>query len=191
MIGGNLTAEFGTVEMPVIIEDPKFPGMNAFPVEFTFRDQFTIVGPAGTTKGATARAAPNYSRDHLRVIMRLDTGKMDLTNPSFARLAPQFRADNDFRSSGPDSTAKGGCFTRPSDMRTTRWTMSASRRCTWARWSGCWGWWMSMSRPGLFRATKRRISDHPAGGERKNPEARRQLASTNLVAGFCCKCVLN
>jgi type 1 glutamine amidotransferase len=96
MIGGNLTAEFGSLEMPIIVEDPKFPGMDSFPVEFKFRDQFTIVGPAGTEKGATARAAPNYSRNHLRVIMRLDTGKMDLANPSFARLAPQFRADNDF-----------------------------------------------------------------------------------------------
>lgn len=96
MIGGNLTAEFGSLEMPIIVEDPKFPGMDAFPREFKFKDQFTIVGPAGTTKGATARDVPNYSRDHLRVIMRLDAAKMDLASQTFARLAPQFRADNDF-----------------------------------------------------------------------------------------------
>ena len=95
MIGGNLTAEFGSLEMPIIVEDQRFPGMDAFPREFKFKDQFTIVGPIGS-KGATARAAPNYSRDKLRVLMRLDAGKLDLASPSFARLAPQFRADNDF-----------------------------------------------------------------------------------------------
>src|SRR5690349_4807068 len=47
MIGGNLTAEFSTLEMPIIVEDPKFPGMDAFPAEFKFKDQFTIVGPIG------------------------------------------------------------------------------------------------------------------------------------------------
>ena len=96
MIGGNLTAEFGSLEMPIVIEDPKFPGMDAFPREFKFKDQFTIVGPIGSVKGQTARAAPNYSRDNLRVIMRLDASKMDLASAGFARLAPQFRADNDF-----------------------------------------------------------------------------------------------
>jgi type 1 glutamine amidotransferase len=95
MIGGNLTAEFTSLEMPIIVEDPKFPGMDAFPREFKFRDQFTIVGPADS-RGATARAAPNYSRDRVRVIMRLDASKIDEANPAWARVAAEFRADHDF-----------------------------------------------------------------------------------------------
>jgi type 1 glutamine amidotransferase len=95
MIGGNLTAEFSTVDMPIIVEDPKFPGMDAFPHEFTFKDQFTIVGPIGH-KGSTARDSPNFSRDNVRVIMKLDGSKIDPNNPAYARLAPEFREDNDF-----------------------------------------------------------------------------------------------
>jgi type 1 glutamine amidotransferase len=109
MIGGNLTAEFSTLDMPIIVEDPKFPGMDAFPREFKFKDQFTIVGPK-EGKGATARAAPNYSRDKLRVIMRLDASKLDLASPSYARLAPQFRADNDFPIVWAKSYGKGRVF---------------------------------------------------------------------------------
>ena len=95
MIGGNLTAEFTSLEMPIIVEDPKFPGMDAFPREFTFRDQFTILGPIGS-KGATARAAPNYSRDKVRVIMRMDGTKIDRNNPAYAKVSAEFREDNDF-----------------------------------------------------------------------------------------------
>ena len=95
MIGGNLTAEFGSLEMPIIVEDPKFPGMDAFPGEFKFKDQFTIVGPA-EGKGPTARTAPNYSRDKVRVIMRLDGSKIDYANPDYARVSGEFRTDRDF-----------------------------------------------------------------------------------------------
>jgi uncharacterized protein len=95
MIGGNLTAEFSSLEMPILVEDPKFPGMDAFAREFTFRDQFTLVGPMGR-RGANARTSPNYSRDKVRVLMRLDGSKIDKSNPAIARLAPEFREDNDF-----------------------------------------------------------------------------------------------
>lgn len=95
MIGGNLTAEFGSLEMPIVVEDPKFPGMDAFPREFTFRDQFTIVGPM-SGRGATARAAPNFSRGKVRVLMKLDGSKIDRSNPAYARLVAEFREDNDF-----------------------------------------------------------------------------------------------
>jgi len=81
---GHLTAEFASLEMSIIVENPKFPGMD------------TIVRPAGTAKGATARAAPNYSRDHLRVMMRLDAGKMDLGNPALPDLCRNSARTNDF-----------------------------------------------------------------------------------------------
>ena len=83
MIGGNLVSEFTTLDMPVMLEDPSFPGMDAFPPTFTFRDQFTIVGP-------------NYSRDKNHVLMSLDGSKIDRSNPSVARVASRFREDGDF-----------------------------------------------------------------------------------------------
>ena len=83
MIGGNLVSEFTTLDMPVMLEDPGFPGMDAFPSTFTFKDQFTIVGP-------------NYSRDRNHVIMSLDGSKIDRSNPSVARVSSRFREDGDF-----------------------------------------------------------------------------------------------
>jgi hypothetical protein len=64
MIGGNLVSEFPTTDLPVILEDPKFPGVDGFPSAFWFRDQFTVTGP-------------NFSRDVDHVIMRLDASKLD------------------------------------------------------------------------------------------------------------------
>ena len=83
MIGGNLVSEFTTLDMPVILEDRSFPGMDAFPSTFTFKDQFTIVGP-------------NYSRDKNHVIRSLDGSKIDRSNPSVARVSARFREDGDF-----------------------------------------------------------------------------------------------
>ncbi len=73
MIGGNLVGEFPTASMPIILEDPKFPGVQGFPHEFRFKDQFTLVGP-------------NYSRDIDHVIMRMDPSKFEAT---FAALRPE------------------------------------------------------------------------------------------------------
>jgi type 1 glutamine amidotransferase len=64
MIGGNLISEFPTTDLPVVLEDPKFPGVDGFARTFWFRDQFTVVGS-------------NFSRDVSHVIMRLDAKKLD------------------------------------------------------------------------------------------------------------------
>jgi type 1 glutamine amidotransferase len=64
MIGGNLVSEFPTTDLPVILEDPKFPGVDGFSPTFWYRDQFTVVGP-------------NFSREVDHVIMRLDATKLD------------------------------------------------------------------------------------------------------------------
>jgi hypothetical protein len=64
MIGGNLVSEFPTTDLPVILEDPKFPGVDGFPAAFWYRDQFTVTGP-------------NFSREVDHVIMRLDASKLD------------------------------------------------------------------------------------------------------------------
>jgi uncharacterized protein len=92
MIGGNLVSEFPTTDLPVILEDPKFPGVDGFPATFWYRDQFTVVGP-------------NFSRDVDHVIMRLDASKLDeaqtrQANPEraqqgFQRAAAARRPDGD------------------------------------------------------------------------------------------------
>jgi uncharacterized protein len=72
MIGGNLIGEFPSAEMHIVVEDPDFPGVQGFPNQFTFKDQYTIVGP-------------NYSRDVDHVIMRMDPSKFPEV---FAGLQP-------------------------------------------------------------------------------------------------------
>lgn len=66
MIGGNLIGEFPSAEIPIIVEDPKFPGVQGFAPNFTFKDQYTIVGP-------------NFSREIDHVIMRMDSSKFNAT----------------------------------------------------------------------------------------------------------------
>jgi type 1 glutamine amidotransferase len=72
MIGGNLIGEFPTADMPIVVEDPKFPGVQGFAKEFKFKDQYTIVGP-------------NFSRDIDHVIMRMNPNKFPET---FAAVTP-------------------------------------------------------------------------------------------------------
>ena len=82
MVGGNLVGEFDTFDMPVILEDPKFPGVSKFPPRFSFKDQYTVVGP-------------NFSRSENHVIMSLDGRKLDRTNPKIAKIAA-LNADKDY-----------------------------------------------------------------------------------------------
>jgi type 1 glutamine amidotransferase len=97
MVGGNLVAEFSTLDMPIVVEDRNFPGMESLPPTFTFRDQFTIVGP-------------NFSRDKNHVIMSLDGSKIDAANPAVARVASHFREDKDFPIVWAKSYGKGRVF---------------------------------------------------------------------------------
>lgn len=62
MVGGDLIGEFPSSTMPIVVEDPKFPGVQNIPHDWAFRDQFTILGP-------------NFSRDVDRVILRLDSSR--------------------------------------------------------------------------------------------------------------------
>jgi type 1 glutamine amidotransferase len=78
LLGGFQASEYGIVDKDIIVEDPKFPGMDAFPLHFTFKDQFTVVGKP-------------YSRDNVHVIMRLDPAKLDPADRN-----TQLRPDGDF-----------------------------------------------------------------------------------------------
>jgi uncharacterized protein len=72
MIGGYFDEHpWGTFDAPIIVEDPQFPGMEQWPKSFVLRDEIY--------------QARNYSRDKVRVLMRLETSKLDLNNPRVHR----------------------------------------------------------------------------------------------------------
>jgi hypothetical protein len=54
-----------------MVEDPGFPGMQQFPQAFVRRDEIYQM--------------KNYSRDKLRVLMRLDVTQLDLKNKNLHR----------------------------------------------------------------------------------------------------------
>jgi type 1 glutamine amidotransferase len=57
---------WGTFDAPIIVEDPAFPGMQQWPKSFVLRDEIYQMR--------------NYSRDKVRVLMRLDAARIDLGN---------------------------------------------------------------------------------------------------------------
>jgi hypothetical protein len=77
MLGGFFDEHpWGTFTAPIIVEDPDFPGMKQWPRAFVLRDEIYQIR--------------NYSRDKVRVLMRLDAGKLDLKNPNVHRLDRDF-----------------------------------------------------------------------------------------------------
>ena len=78
------------VEAPVIVEDPSFPAMKGLPPVFTFRDEMY--------------QAKDLSRDKVRVLMRLDTSKLDMTKPGV------HRTDGDFPQAWAKNYGKGRVF---------------------------------------------------------------------------------
>jgi len=77
MIGGYFDEHpWGTFDAPIVVEDPDFPGMQSWPRSFVLRDEIYQI--------------KDFSRENLRVLMRLDASKLDLGNPKI------HRADRDF-----------------------------------------------------------------------------------------------
>jgi hypothetical protein len=77
MIGGYYDEHpWGTFDAPIIVEDPAFPGMQQWPKSFVLRDEIYQMR--------------NYSRDKVRVLMRLDAAKIDVGNKNV------HRSDGDF-----------------------------------------------------------------------------------------------
>jgi type 1 glutamine amidotransferase len=77
MIGGYFDEHpWGTFDAPIIVEDPGFPGMKQWPPAFVLKDEIYQIR--------------NFSRDKLRVLMRLDAHKVDLTNPRVHRKDGDF-----------------------------------------------------------------------------------------------------
>src|SRR6266481_8958184 len=65
MIGGYYDEHpWGTFDAPIIVEDSGFPGMKQWPPAFVLKDEIYQIR--------------NFSRDKVRVLMRLDASKVDL-----------------------------------------------------------------------------------------------------------------
>jgi uncharacterized protein len=91
MIGGYFDEHpWGTFDAPIIVEDPQFPGMQQFPASFVLKDEIYQIR--------------NYSRDNVRVLMRLDASKLDLKNPKV------HRADHDFAVTWAKMYGKGRVY---------------------------------------------------------------------------------
>jgi type 1 glutamine amidotransferase len=65
-----------TFDAPIIVEDPSFPGMQQWPRSFVLRDEIYQMR--------------NYSRDKVRVLMRLDGSKLDMKNKNVHRTDGDF-----------------------------------------------------------------------------------------------------
>ena len=105
MIGGYFNQHpWGVFDAPMVVEDPKFPGMSAFPKTFTFRDE--IYQPK------------DYSRDKVHVIISMDASKLDLSNP---RVSDERRADKDFAVAWAKMYGKGRVYYNTMGHREETW----------------------------------------------------------------------
>ncbi len=72
MIGGYFDEHpWGTFDAPILVEDPDFPGMQQWPRSFVLKDEIYQIR--------------NFSRENVRVLMRLDSKKLELNNPRIHR----------------------------------------------------------------------------------------------------------
>ncbi len=91
MIGGYFDEHpWKTFDAPILVEDPKFPGMSQWPSAFTIKDEIYQI--------------KDFSRDKCRVLMRLDASKLDLKNPKV------HRADQDFAVAWAKMYGKGRVY---------------------------------------------------------------------------------
>lgn len=91
MIGGYFDQHpWNQFQATVIVEDRDFPATRHFPASFALYDEIYQI--------------KNYSRDRVRVLMRLDPAKTDLTNPRV------HRTDKDFAVTWARNYGKGRVF---------------------------------------------------------------------------------
>jgi len=77
MIGGYFDGHpWGEFDAPLVVEDAGFPGMGQFPQSFTLKDEIYQI--------------KDFSRSNVRVLLRLDASKVDLSRKGV------HRKDNDF-----------------------------------------------------------------------------------------------
>jgi type 1 glutamine amidotransferase len=91
MLGGYYDEHpWGTFDAPIVVEDPAFPGMQQWAKSFVLRDEIYQMR--------------NYSRDKLRVLMRLDASRLDPANKNV------HRTDRDFAVTWAKMYGKGHVF---------------------------------------------------------------------------------
>jgi type 1 glutamine amidotransferase len=91
MIGGYYDEHpWLTFDAPIIVEDPRFPGMQKWPRSFVLRDEIYQMR--------------NYSRSKVRVLMRLDVSKLDMKNKNV------HRTDGDFAVTWAKTYGKGRVY---------------------------------------------------------------------------------
>jgi len=91
MIGGYFDEHpWVTFEAPIIVEDSSFPGMAQWGRAFVLKDEIYQM--------------KDYSRDKVRVLMRLDASKLDLKNPRV------HRTDHDFAVTWAKMYGKGRVY---------------------------------------------------------------------------------
>jgi uncharacterized protein len=77
MLGGYYDGHpWGEFTAPLVVEDPGFPGMGHFPRNFTLKDEIYQI--------------KDYLRDNVRVLLRLDAGKVDLSRKGVHRKDQDF-----------------------------------------------------------------------------------------------------
>lgn len=91
MIGGYFVNHpWGIFNAPIIVEDPKFPAMKAFPRAFNFTDEIYQV--------------KDFSRQRVRVLASLDDSKLNMKVPGVVRT------DGDFPVAWARDFGKGRVF---------------------------------------------------------------------------------
>ena len=118
---------WNTVHGTVINEDPSFPATRHLPPSFEITEEFY--------------QASEYSRDRIRVLLRLDVSKLP-PNPSCTGPMATFR----WR--GRRATGAAACSTRPSATRPRRGTTRTSTGCISRRCAGRWDLPRETRRPG-------------------------------------------
>jgi type 1 glutamine amidotransferase len=77
MIGGYFDGHpWGEFKAPLVVEAPDFPGLRQFPLRFSAQDEIYQI--------------KSFSRDNVRVLLRLDADKVDLTRKGVNRTDRDF-----------------------------------------------------------------------------------------------------
>jgi len=91
LLGGTYDEHpWNTFAAPIVVEDPAFPGMSAWPPAFTLKDEIYQI--------------KSFSRENTRVLLRLDASKLDLFGTRV------HRQDQDFPVAWAKMYGKGRVF---------------------------------------------------------------------------------
>ena len=121
MIGGYFDGHpWGTFDAPFVVEDPTFPGLGDLPRSFTKTDEIYQI--------------KDYSRDKVRVLVRLDASKLDLSAKGV------HRKDGDFAVAWARSYGKGRVLYNGMGHQGEAWESPDARKM----WLGMVQWTMGL-----------------------------------------------